>query len=207
MPPPPGLNLVNLVPAHILHNHPTYYRSSSRSYSVRTTRQFIIHCGKSWRRLRLIEFALYFVAGCLSLGVCVCGARRLRGDSVSGRPSATVVGGGGGVERRREERATLPSPPLFLQEPPPPSLLSSRTSPPPPLSSASVLQNNQLVVNNVHCSCKAEQQLHIDVSKIDFINAKALTDNRSDRKKTVNNCKQTRLKSCLRVCLISPKQS
>lgn len=124
----------------------------------------------------------------------------MRGDSVSGRPSATVVGGGGGVygeERRREGNLTLP----------PPSLLSSRTSPPPPLSSASVLQNNQLVVNNVHCSCKAEQQLHIDVSKIDFINVNALTDNRSDRKKTVNNCKQTRLKSCLRVCLISPKQS
>lgn len=133
----------------------------------------------------------------------------MRGDPVSGRPSATVVGGGGGVygeERRREERATLPSPPLPPRTPPP-SLLSSRTSPPPPLSSASVLQNNQLVVNNVHCSCKAEQQLHIDVSKIDFINVKALTDNRSDRKKTVNNCKQTRLKSCLRVCLISPKQS
>lgn len=190
MPPPPGLNLVNLVPAHILHN-----RSSSRSYSVRTTRQFIIHCGKSRRRLRLIEFALYFVAGCLSrYRVCVCVERGGEGDSVSGRPSATAVGGGGGVygeERRREGNLTLP--PLFLQDPPP--LLSSRTSSPPPLSSASVLQNNQLVVNNVHCSCKAEQQLHIDVSKIDFINAKALTDNHSDRKKTVNNCKQTRLKS------------
>lgn len=139
----------------------------------------------------------------------MCGARGVRGDSVSGRPSATVVGGGGGVygeERRREGNLTLP-PPLSPRNPPPPSLLSSRTSPPPPLSSASVLQNNQLVVNNVHCSCKAEQQLHIDVSKIDFINVNALTDNRSDRKKTVNNCKQTRLKSCLRVCLISPKQS
>lgn len=120
MPPPPGLNLVNLVPAHILHNHPAYYRSSSRSYSVRTTRQFIIHCGKSWRRLHLIEFALYFVAGCLSrYRVCVCVERG--GDSVSGRPSATVVGGGGGVygeERRREGNLTLP--PLFLQETPPP---------------------------------------------------------------------------------------
>lgn len=27
--------------------------------------QFIIHCGKSQRRLHLIEFVLYFVAGCL----------------------------------------------------------------------------------------------------------------------------------------------
>lgn len=45
----------------------------------------------------------------------------MRGDSVSGRPSATVVGGGGGVygeERRREGNLTLP--PLFLQETPPP---------------------------------------------------------------------------------------
>lgn len=207
MPPPPGLNLVNLVPAHILHNHPAYYRSSSRSYSVRTTRQFIIHCGKSWRRLHLIEFALYFVAGCLSrYRVCVCverGGILSQAVPVQLWWEEEVVC----MERRGEERATLPSSPSFSKKPPPPSLLSSRTSPPPPLSSASVLQNNQLVVNNVHCSCKAEQQLHIDVSKIDFINVNALTDNRSDRKKTVNNCKQTRLKSCLRVCLISPKQS
>lgn len=127
---------------------------------------------------------------CLRPSQCNCGGRRRwcvwRGEEKRGQP--------------------YPPPPSFSKKPPP-SLLSSRTSPPPPLSSASVLQNNQLVVNNVHCSCKAEQQLHIDVSKIDFINVNALTDNRSDRKKTVNNCKQTRLKSCLRVCLISPKQS
>lgn len=92
--------------------------------------QFIIHCGKSQRRLHLIEFLLYFVAGCL-LAV---------GWGVRGILSQAILlqrGLRGEVEGVRRGKG-----PLLL-------LLSA-----PPLSYTKQSTSNE----NEHLSCKAEQQ-------------------------------------------------
>lgn len=134
---PPGLNLVN-VGLCIFYITILPIIAISEILQCENDDQFIIHCGKSQRRLHLIEFVLYFVAGCLlAIGWGV------GGDSLSGHPSAA------GAEKRRWKRGgesrrggSTTTPPHLT---------------PPPLSSASVLPNNQLVAKKRgHLSCKAE---------------------------------------------------
>lgn len=103
--------------------------------------QFIIHCGKSQRRLHLIEFVLYFLAGCLlAIGWGILS------QAIPVQQGLRGVGGGG-------------DPPHT----PTPSSNTTTTTTPPPVSSASVLPNNQLVLkmgifhvkenNNRLCVC------------------------------------------------------
>lgn len=73
--------------------------------------QFIIHCGKSQRRLHLIEVVLYFLAGCLlAIG---WGILSLAIPAQQGGRRGVV---GGGV-RRRAPPPLLSAPPLSYQSP------------------------------------------------------------------------------------------
>lgn len=93
--------------------------------------QFIIHCSKSQQRLHLIEFVLYFVAGCL-LAVEVVEILSTAIPALAGGVSRKGGGKSGeGGEGRK-----------------------GRAHPPPPRGPACVFPNNQLVANNWHLSCK-----------------------------------------------------
>lgn len=87
--------------------------------------QFIIHCSESRRRLYLIEFVLYFVAGCL-LAVEVVEILSKAIPVLAGGPRVCVCGGGAEAGRGvRKGKAELP------RNPPPPS-------PPPSASSQTI---------------------------------------------------------------------
>lgn len=61
---PPRTKFDKCGPMHILHHDSVYY-CNFRDPTVRERDQFIIHCSESQQRLYLIEFVLYFPAGCL----------------------------------------------------------------------------------------------------------------------------------------------
>lgn len=102
--------------------------------------QFIIHCSESQQRLYLIEFVLYFVAGCL-LAVEVLEILSTAIPVLAGGPRG---GGGVGAEAGRGVRRGKAE----LPRPPPPRH-------PHLAPSFCVFPNNQLVANNWHLSCKA----------------------------------------------------
>lgn len=100
--------------------------------------QFIIHCSKSQQRLHLIEFVLYFVAGCL-LAMEVVEILSTAIPALAGGRWGVEEGWGqerrGGVKGGKDEPTPTPTPP-------------------PPRGPACVFPNNQLVANNWHLSCK-----------------------------------------------------
>lgn len=61
---PPGLNLVNVAQC-VFYITILPIIAISEILPCENDVQFIIHCAKSQRRLHLIEFVLYFLAGCL----------------------------------------------------------------------------------------------------------------------------------------------
>lgn len=96
--------------------------------------QFIIHCSKSQQRLHLIEFVLYFVAGCL-LAMEVLEILSTAIPALAGGGGVSRKGGGKSGEGGEERKGRSPHPP-------------------PPRGPACVFPNNQLVANNWHLSCK-----------------------------------------------------
>lgn len=98
-------------------------------------RQFIIHCRKSQQRLHLIEFALCFVAGCLSLFRVVVLVEGFLPQSIPEQCRTEVCG----LEWREEGVRVV----VEVEDG---RGGGTHRLPPPALSSTPGSQNNQLVV-------------------------------------------------------------
>lgn len=120
---PPGLNLINVGPC-------IFYITILSIIAIleipqwENGDQFIIHCSESQQRLYLIEFVLYFVAGCLlamEVVEILCTTIPVLAGGLGGR--GTQKQGGGWGEERPSSPDPTPSPP----SPSPPPSVSSQT--------------------------------------------------------------------------------
>lgn len=113
--PHPGPNLINVGPCIFYITIPSII-AILEIPQCENDDQFIIHCSKSQQRLHLIEFVLYFVAGCLLATEVV--------EILS--TAIPALAGGGGVSRKgggksgegRKERKGRASHPLLPADPP-----------------------------------------------------------------------------------------